>query len=30
MKYEQVYTVKRWNMDKYTLVKDEIWTSIHC
>ena len=30
MKYEQVYTVKRWNMNKYALVKDEIWTSIHC
>ena len=30
MKYEQVYTGKRWNMNKYTLVKDEIWTSIHC
>ena len=29
MKYEQVYTVKRWNMNKYTLLKDEIWTSIH-
>ena len=29
MKYEQVYTVKKWNMNKYTLVKDEIWTIIH-
>ena len=29
MKFEQVYTGKRWNMNKYTLVKDEIWTSIH-
>ena len=29
MKYEQVYTVKRWNMNKYTLLKDEIWTSMH-